>query len=153
VVSLSRRRTDTADETCTANDGAASITSNRAPFPTFPAFTNNTRQRLGVISLSSSSHRVLNAGSRFIKPVALRPGRAGLATHRWRPGLQDLRRGIGIVPVTPSNSCTSGVLPLSSTSGLCQKAQGESAAVGQISLTKAHLDPNVTTKLLEPLSQ
>src|SRR5215472_12472142 len=88
-------------------EATAWITPNRAT-PEGVAASRRTATRLmpGAISLRSSSHFPLVPYSNEVKPVALPPGRARLATNPAPTGSATIANTIGMVRVTWSNGPT-----------------------------------------------
>ena len=88
-------------------ESTAWITPNRAT-PEGVAASRRTATRVmpGAISLRSSSHFPLVPYSNEVKPVALPPGRARLATNPAPTGSATIANTIGMVRVTWSNGPT-----------------------------------------------
>ena len=77
-----------------------------------------TRLTLGAISLSSSSHLVAVAGSKWVNPVTLRPGRARLSAKPSATGSDISGNTIGMVRVSFMSAEIEGGLLETITSGV-----------------------------------
>src|SRR5262249_40110247 len=102
------------------SDGATAWIAPNCPIPEATAGSRSTATRVtrGAISLSTSSHFPLMPYSKIMKPVALPPGSARLATKPAPTGSATVTNTIGIVRVAYSNGAAVAVpVPPMRTSG------------------------------------